>query len=395
MSRERMNSSPEYVGPNQPGFRPRFRRRTMSIENTSLTEVITIYEKLKKSRDHDPTSTSDVFRPSTTHFGFDIEESDFEESVPLEPFNAQGSGPGGMWSTLSSDHPVLGAQKVLDFNKFKNMQNLKYLYFSSPTGLIQSPTIEDLKFSSSNENFETGGSTDMNYVKLLKSKQYWLNITDPSEKDLALLNSAFNVHDLTLRDIRDGFTEEKIEVYKHYMFISLRLLSENDTSSHRTHSKKKPGLNNHHLNNIKTGESPDNNESVFLNVGGDDLGDNVSIGSSSASSSEEKDPMPPIEDVDFNILLFSDFIITVHDKNWGSIKDVLGFLSLLCTYGNSILSPDWVLFSIFIELAQDAKYSVNYMEPKILNAKIAETESENSYVSGIELSRVLRKNFQI
>lgn len=48
-------------------------------------------------------------------------------------------------------------------------------------------------------------------MKLLKSKQYWFNIIDPSEKDLALLGSAFSIHDLTLRDIREGNTEEKIE----------------------------------------------------------------------------------------------------------------------------------------------------------------------------------------
>jgi Mg2+ and Co2+ transporter CorA len=42
----------------------------------------------------------------------------------------------------------------------------------------------------------------------------------------------------------------------------------------------------------------------------------------------------------------------------------------------------------------DAKYSVNYMEPKILNVKIAVTDENNSVVSGMELSRVLRKNFE-
>lgn len=308
MSRERMNSSPEYVaGPG--GYRPRLRRRTMSIENTSLTEVITIYEKLKKSRDHDPYST-DVFRPSsTTAFGFDIEESDFEESAPLEPFTvASGEG----WPP---SHNILGSQKVLDFNKYKHMTSDKYLYFSSPTGLLQSPNLEGLKFAPkmANDKFD-GAPQELSYVKLLKSKQYWLNIIDPSEKDLALLASAFNVHDLTLRDIREGNTEEKIEVYKHYMFISLRLLSENDNSSLKNGGKRPRSTN-------ATSPTDAHDESVFIGV--EDEKDKESD-RSSVCSSDEKDPMPFVEDVDFNILLFSDFSKFFHSS-------VSGFNEFLTT----------------------------------------------------------------
>jgi Mg2+ and Co2+ transporter CorA len=328
-------------------------RRT-SIENTSLTEVITIYEKLKKPRDHDH-SGADVFR-STTHFGVDIDESDFAESSPLEPFNPK------------STQALLGSPKILDFNKYKGLQSLKYHYFSPTTGLVQAHTFEELKFVGVPEKLDPKMEV-MNYVKLLKSKQYWFNIMDPSEKDLALLSSAFSVHDLTLRDIREGHTEEKLEVYKHYMFISLRLLTENVDTCRRSL---------HHDHNNK-----DNNSKASLDK------DNSSVASFKASSSSDDK-----EDVDFNILLFSDFIITIHDKHWGSIKDVLGFLNLLCTYGNSPLTPDWVLFSIFIELAQDAKYSVSAIEPKILNIKIAGAGSEGDFYEGKEPSKVLRMNFQ-
>lgn len=49
-----------------------------------------------------------------------------------------------------------------------------------------------------------------------------MSIVNPTEKDLTFLGTQLNVHDLTLRDIREQNTEEKVEVFKHYTFLSLR-----------------------------------------------------------------------------------------------------------------------------------------------------------------------------
>lgn len=48
---------------------------------------------------------------------------------------------------------------------------------------------------------------------------------NPTDNDLTLLSSAFGVHELTIRDIR-GNTEEKLEMYNHYTFVSLKLMKE-------------------------------------------------------------------------------------------------------------------------------------------------------------------------
>jgi len=93
------------------------------------------------------------------------------------------------------------------------------------------------------------------------------------------------------------------------------------------------------------------------------------------------------EDVDFNIILFKDFIITVHDKEWSSIPDILGFLNLLCTVSQSVMTPDWVLFSCFIEMSQDAKYLMDLIEPEIDNIRV---ESKS-----IEMSDIMRRNFDM
>lgn len=65
-------------------------------------------------------------------------------------------------------------------------------------------------------------------------------------------------------------------------------------------------------------------------------------------------------------------------------------------------SADWVLFSIIIELTQDAKFSVQQLEPKILNLKVSSPDSVNGQprlLTGLngnetELSQALTKNFE-
>lgn len=69
---------------------------------------------------------------------------------------------------------------------------------------------------------------------------------------------------------------------------------------------------------------------------------------------------------------------------------------------NVDLFVDWVLFSVIIELTQDAKFAVQQLEPKILNLKVANSDSVQmpsdlgSDLNGnaSDLSQVLTKNFE-
>lgn len=51
---------------------------------------------------------------------------------------------------------------------------------------------------------------------------------------------------------------------------------------------------------------------------------------------------------------------------------MFSFIHILTTYGNSLLKPEWVLYSLFIEIAQDAKYRVQNLAPKIVSYKTTE-----------------------
>lgn len=112
---------------------------------------------------------------------------------------------------------------ILDFSKFRDIYNQNYTYFSAATGLIQAHALHTLQWKYSTART----STTSNFSDLIfNSKQFCLGIVNPTENDLALLKAHLHVHDLTLRDIREQNTEEKVEVFKDYTFISLKVYLE-------------------------------------------------------------------------------------------------------------------------------------------------------------------------
>ena len=90
----------------------------------------------------------------------------------------------------------------------------------------------------------------------------------------------------------------------------------------------------------------------------------------------------------FNMILFKDFIITTHTNPWGSIPNILSFLTMICKNGKEELKPEWVLFSILVELTQDGKFLLDLMEPEIDNIRIGSK-------SLAEMSNVMRRNFDM
>lgn len=179
---------------------------------------------------------------------------------------------------------VSGGPTFYNFARFKNIENTKYYLFKhnvKSTNLIQ--------------------SNDILKVEEFKERFSWINIFDPSEKDLNMLRSVYNVHDITLADIREKGRDEKIELFRHYTFITLRLFSNAD--------------------------------------------------------------LKDSQEIDFSIIVFRDFIITTHDKMWGGIKDTLNFLYLICQHTK--FSPVWVFYSIIIEFLQDVRDIVDRIGPDV------------------------------
>jgi hypothetical protein len=65
--------------------------------------------------------------------------------------------------------------------------------------------------------------------------------------------------------------------------------------------------------------------------------------------------------------------------------DILGFLYRLSSH--SLLTPDWVLVSIFIEMCQDAKGYMDLIEPEVNQIRIGSKSKE--------MSDIMRRNFEV
>lgn len=252
------------------------------MTSNSITEIITIYRKMKKGRQNQNT-----YRMMLNITSAENIEADEIESIPKSKNNIS----------------------VYDFAKFRGIKDTKYIYYSEETSLLQSNTL----------------LIQNDISELITKKYYWLNIFDPKEQDLEFLTKQFGVHDISLLDIRERNTEEKVEIFKNYTFISLKLF--NDTNWKES------------------------------------------------------------DDIDFNILLFDDFIITTHDKPWGGINDILNFLHLISAHTN--LYPDWVLYSVIIEFLQDCKFISDEMHQEIENVRDVSKADENN------IEEILRGNFDL
>lgn len=238
-----------------------------------IAEIITIYRKMRKGRDN-----QNIYR-----MFLNIDPIDTVSEVEEEPCTSN---------------------NVYNFAHFKDLKNTKYYFLKfEETGLELTQSEDMFSYPS---DVKTEGS-------------FWLNIFNPSEDDLRMLGEVYKVHDISLTDIRERDTEETFEVFRHYTFISLKLL-------------------------------------------------NCEV-------------LSPTEDIDFNIMIFKNFVITTHDKPWSGTNDIVNFVSLICEY--TAFCPDWVVYSVVVEFLQDIKDIVRLMRPDV----------ERSVAQGGNLEHLLRMNF--
>lgn len=125
---------------------------------------------------------------------------------------------------------------------------------------------------------------------------FWLNIFDPNDEDIKFLSSTFQVHETTLAEIRERNSPEKFDIYRNYAFISLKMLANNRLT----------------------------------------------------------------EDINFNVLIFDNFVITLHNKRWQGVGNIMNFCYVISRV--TTLNPCWVFFSIITEFHQDVMYSLDEIE---------------------------------
>lgn len=139
-------------------------------------------------------------------------------------------------------------------------------------------------------------------------QKYWINIFQPTKEDLDFLYSKYSIHPTSLVDILESNTDEKIDLYSDYTFISLKLLTIKDE-----------------------------------------------------------------DDIDLNIMIFNDCIITTHNNHWSGMNDIINFLFLVTQYTK--FKTHWVVFSILVEVLQDIKFKTDLVEEIILEERRKNTSS--------------------
>lgn len=162
----------------------------------------------------------------------------------------------------------------LDFNKHV-LKSKKYIFYSANEGLKES---DSLIVPKDFEGF------------------FWINIFDPSMEDFGHLSNIFQVHETTIAEIREKGSPEKIDVYRNYAYISLKM---------------------------------------FVNK-------------------------KSREDINFNVIVFDNFIITTHNKQWQGVNNILNFCHVISKA--TVLNPSWVFLSIIIEFLQDILFSMDEIE---------------------------------
>ncbi|KAI5186890.1 magnesium transporter [Nematocida homosporus] len=259
----------------------------------ALAELITIYRKMKKGRD-----TLNIYQTRKDQI--------FDESAETAAETAQTVPRVRRPETKEDEY-----QMIFNFCALNmiNPAGSKYLFYSRDAALLQAQTLDELTAT----------------ADFSKSGFFWLNTFNPTDSELYSLGEMFNIHSLSVLDIKERNTDEKIEVFKHYTFISMKLFVETQSNT---------------------------------------------------------------EDIDFNILVFKDFVLTFHDKPWISVHDTFNFIDLLAKY--TPLTPSWVLYSIVVEFLQDIKYLTDNCRTQINHI-----QEQSKSLEGPQMADVLKSNFAV
>ena len=135
---------------------------------------------------------------------------------------------------------------------------------------------------------------------LLKENTFWLDLSCPSRQDVKIVSKLFNIHPLTVEDILSNRTREKCEIFENYIFICMRTCEENFGSD---------------------------------------------------------------EEVNFYIIVFSDYAISIHNSSLTTIENVIRKLDHFTSFVQ--LTPDWMLYAILDDSIDNFMPVIKMMESEV------------------------------
>ena len=101
--------------------------------------------------------------------------------------------------------------------------------------ILYSPFFDSISQATSFKDLGIHGS-DLPYIFSEDADRlWWMDVQNPSEKELRLICSAFRIHPLTVEDILNREIQEKITDFTHYYFACFRSYHVEDTTSDKSY----------------------------------------------------------------------------------------------------------------------------------------------------------------
>lgn len=122
------------------------------------------------------------------------------------------------YSSASSINEKAAKRTTKPVSLQPHSEETRYEYFSSlEETTIHAPDFSDLVMPGENvcSLFPTQIKDDFNGV-------WWLNVMNPTEREVRAICKAFQIHPLTMEDITQKEAREKIELFQSYYFASFR-----------------------------------------------------------------------------------------------------------------------------------------------------------------------------
>lgn len=189
--------------------------------------------------------------------------------------------------------------------------SIKYTFYSGRTDIRQAWSIEGLVHADEDELalFSAGAESP-----------FWIDVVAPSVDDLGRLAATFGVHPLTTEDIQMADSREKCEIFEHYIFLCIQTCDQKFLAS---------------ATSMGTRRSLDSGNSALMGP------------------------------ATLYILIFSDYVISVHHQPVPHIRRVLRRLYTLKTSPHLRLSSDWIMYSLLDDTVDEFLPQLNALEAEV------------------------------
>lgn len=188
---------------------------------------------------------------------------------------------------------------------------IKYTFYSSRTDIRQAWSLEGLVQS---------GETESSLFAMGTESPFWIDVVSPGVDDLSRLASSFGVHPLTTEDIQMADNREKCEIFEQYLFLCVQTCDQKFLASAAS---------------VGTRSSIDSGNSALLGP------------------------------ATLYILIFPDYVISVHHQPIPHVKRVLRRLYALKTSPYLNLTSDWIMYSLLDDTVDEFLPQLNTLESEV------------------------------